>query len=246
MNFFDFSEYYGFDIDHVTNAFKSLIDDGFVKDVSVDELVETYKHKRLDRLPMHIAHHVMIALEDIEEEIDSKEEFLKHVEDCGAKISLENDFFPASIGYPEKEGKGHIYIVSPSSTSEKIYTNSTIWVEEYEPVFKVGRTRNLFSRMSFYPPMTKLLFCLEVPQDIIKFERLVLENLQKHPKLKRRTRKHGVLDDVASGNEVFVGNYLDAIPRILEIHKLEFPYMYNEMDLDSYRYLWDKKQDKKL
>lgn len=240
----NFDEFYSFDKKYVKSAFEYIVDLGFVVGYSVNDLLAKYENKSLHTLKGAVAHHVLIALEGIEDELDGQQEFSQTIAECTCTINSENDVFPACIGYPQETGRGHIYIVRPGCLFEREYTKTTVWLEEDEPVFKVGRTRNIFSRMSYYPPMTKLVFCIEVPKDIVLFERRVLDALQNCEMFKRRTRKIGGRDDdVFSGNEVFVGNDLDAIPVIMELHKQMFPFLYQKVCLDEHRYLWEKEPE---
>lgn len=64
-----------------------------------------------------------------------------------------------TLAYEKGGDIGHVYIVR---------------YEDMQNVFKVGRSTNLFSRLSYYPPTTKLVFCIECSHSLKTFEKVVI------------------------------------------------------------------------
>lgn len=67
--------------------------------------------------------------------------------------------YPNNLAYEKGGDRGHLYVISQEDVSNS---------------FKVGRTTNLFSRLSYYPTNIKLEFCIECPHNLRNFEQYVI------------------------------------------------------------------------
>lgn len=161
--------------------------------------------------------HIDIGIDEYEDQLLSFKCFEQEMEELpGMKMNENNKYYPKCLGY-NTTNKGHLYIVEPSeqrvhmcSYTPPIYQEQIEDLEE-EKVFKIGKSCNIFTRLSWYKPLTKLYYCVECPHSLGIFEQLCVKALVADGKFERRInpRKNPVYSE-NSGYEYFQGNKYNA------------------------------------
>lgn len=165
-----------------------------------------------DEINHKIREHLCICLEEYEDELENKDVFIGSMQKLKSKVNEANVYFPSCMGYNKEDNRGHIYVVIPGeSMIPHKYLSDTSYCEG-DDYFKVGKTSNIFTRMSYYPPMTKLCFALETTR-LTQFEHKLLDALRKDPRVSQRKGCEN------GGNEYFDGDYKVAIEIIMNLYK---------------------------
>jgi len=213
--------FYKFDRNYVSKAFKriKLFDDS----VDTDYLLELFDNKQLGTInDIKLMSHVIVCLETLENDLGHIQEYKNDIDKLNRYINTNNNTFPMSLFYNKESDSGHFYIITPGSRLELDFIDDQpVFVPEDRLIFKIGRSTSLFYRLSYYPPFTRLNFCIECTSKLHTFEQTVKKTLlEKSLFIKKKIKPNG-------GDEYFYGNYLLAIPIIMDLHKQFYPEVYS-------------------
>ena len=148
----------------------------------------------------------------MEEQLKTIEHFLKNINNTPdtdvkmggvCKINESNELFPDCMSYVKGSKQGQLFLVIESNAEHKI---------ENPNIFKLGITRNIFSRMSFFNPYSRLVYLVECPFQMDRFEKEVVTVLKKDDAFIERSSN---LYEVKE----FEGPYTKAIEMIQIVHK---------------------------
>lgn len=160
---------------------------------------------------------------DLDEETreDEEEQYTCHLKDFESCKHIMNDanvYYPHSSYFPRGE-EGHFYIVLPSEkvsckSLEKEYWTPQWTQETYQCDFKIGKSNCLMSRLSYYPPFTRLMYSWHCPSRLSQFEYRMKVMLHDDNRFIRKTKTRN--------GEFFEGNLSLAYKLIDAVYKEMF------------------------
>ena len=205
------AKYYTFDEVAVSNSFEEAIpymnSNTQSQHVTLRQLMDAFRRKDFSEFSLQQQQHILIALEGVEDDLDMIE-----------YIKNENKKTTGSLSYHHGENRGHLYIVRPGKNFEPNYATKQIFTERDdsdEPLFKIGRSCNIKSRMHGYPSFSKIAFLIECPGKLQEFEKLVIDTLNKDIRFKK-----------VKGREWFEGNHFVTCNIIIKAHTKMFEELY--------------------
>ena len=168
--------------------------------------------------------HGMIDEDEKDQEDSFYEEYKENVERCVSDATTRNvarrsELFPECTYFPKEGEQGHLYVML---LSEK-YINRRADVEFYLPqdpdedtlaTFKIGISTQLFNRMSYYDPFTRLMYAWCCPHGLREFEREVKTALHAHADMKNQKK--------TTASEYFLGDYTETYKIISELYTKKY------------------------
>jgi hypothetical protein len=139
----------------------------------IKDIISSFEKRELEKLPGPVLAHVLMSIEDLEDDYDSIESYKKDKTDVLPRLHPTRKYDTLNtLGYKKASKTGHIYVVAPgeSMNLNMLFHGGkrNVYSEQDSGHYIVGFTNDLIGVLSDHPPLTKLLLAVQCEKEVWK------------------------------------------------------------------------------